>query len=230
MRATFQDRVTQLKSVIKNYSMAVNPALIQLAERGMDLKTAHYLVHQYYSVNLAFPLFLAAAIAKVLDEKSRLLLVGNLCEEHGNLDSSKTHTELFRVFIRALKVNPAHVNTVTESSPANKLITHYNTLCFSGAEHQALAALYAFETLLTPACELISRSLRKSRIVAEEAIVFFDVHAVVDIGHASQLEEALLKTVDSAQKWEEALTSVDQSGKLLYEVFDSIAKHHYQVG
>jgi len=125
MPENVHSRTIQLRNALQDYWVSNNPSLVDLANQGVDLETAYYLAQEYYPVNLAFPRLLAAAISQVTDEDARLHLVKNLYEEHGDLDPTKTHTELFRKFIRALKLDPKNMETVTEDTPADKLIKYY---------------------------------------------------------------------------------------------------------
>jgi pyrroloquinoline quinone (PQQ) biosynthesis protein C len=108
------------------------------------------------------------------------------------------------------------------------LLPNQEFICFNGLQHQALALLFSFESLFKPACELIAQGFHKSQVLSKESVVFFDIHAVADADHASQLQEALAKIVTSSEEWEETLLSVRQGAKLLYEFFDSIASFYSQ--
>lgn len=158
----------------------------------------------------------------MIDETVRLLLVHNLYEEHGNLDSSQTHPELFRVFIRALDLEPGSLTQPSHNTTAASLIKHFEAICFHGSQHQVIAFLFTFESYFQSACELLLQGLHQSQILPTEALIFFDVHAEADIEHASQLKKALIHLGISPEEWDEVIALIHQAGRLLYEFFDSL--------
>ncbi len=180
------------------------------------------LARQYYPVCLEFPLFLAAAISHVRAEHPRLLLVGNLFEEHGNLDPTRTHPKLFCQYIRALGLQPQALAKVAEGSIGARVRERFSTVCREGPDYRAIAILYAFETLFSPACAMVASGLRRLDL-GEEAIVFFDVHAATDLAHAEQLRASLLESCRSDNDWSVAIETAAEGARLLYTLFDSVA-------
>ena len=175
---------------------------------------------EYYPVCLQFPLFLAAAISHVSDEDTRLLLVANLYEEHGNLDAARTHPELFRGYIRSLDLAPEAL--ATGGSVGARLAQRFRTVCQEGPDYRAAAILYAFEALFSPACAMIAEGLRRMGM-SDAAVTFFDVHAVADVSHAAQLRSSVAAACRTPHEWEVAVATADEGGRLLYELFDFAA-------
>ncbi|BAC91104.1 iron-containing redox enzyme family protein [Gloeobacter violaceus] len=213
-------RREEIASRVSKYAIN-NSAVVRLFAEGKVAVDPAALAH-YYPISLDFPIFLARAIGHVRDENARLLLVGNLYEEHGNLDASQTHPELFRNYIRALDLNPdAFVNL--DNAPAAAVVERYNAVCAEGPDHRALAMLYGFEKQFSPICTLLAAGLRRLEL-DEDAVRFFDVHSEVDVDHAEQLRFALFGACDSPRKWEEALEVAVEASGLLYDFFDTTLK------
>lgn len=198
-------------------------AMQRFARGDVQINAAIALAREYYPVCLEFPLFLAAAISHVRQERTRLLLVGNLYEEHGDLDPARTHPALFREYIRALGLEPDALATPITDSPGARVVERFRTVCREGPDYRALAMLYAFETLFSPACALVASGLRHLPL-APGAPLFFEVHAVTDVAHAEQLRVALFAACRSEEEWCVAVDTAGEASRLLYTLFDSVAR------
>ena len=181
------------------------------------------LAREFYPFCYEFSLFLAAAISHVRDERTRLLLVANLCEEHGDLDLARVHPELFRQFhIRALgPLDPTELEAGagTRGAEAAAALT---SICRGGPAHRPLAALYAIELLFGPACDLFKRGLAHAGVSNEDAY-FFEVHSGADVVHAAQLRSALATACKTAAHRREALAIAEHVARMFFQLFDAIA-------
>jgi pyrroloquinoline-quinone synthase len=182
---------------------------------------AESLAREFYPFCFEFSLFLAAAISHMRDERARLLLVGNLYEEHGDLDVSRMHPELFRKFVRALGLDPAalEVGRGTAGARAAALVT---SICRNGPAHRALAALYAIELLFGPGCELLESGIRHAHL-PKDAVEFFEVHAGADVVHAGQLRTCLATACKTDAHRREALSVATEVAGTFFRMFDGIA-------
>ena len=212
----------ELDRRILEYSVENSAAMRGFASGQIRPSATVELARQYYPVCIEFPLFLAAAISHVREERSRLLLVANLYEEHGNLDPTRTHPTLFRKYIHALGLRPQALAKAGEGSIGARVCERFSTVCREGPDYRAVAMLYAFETLFSPACAMVASGLRRLPL-PEEAVVFFDVHAETDLTHAEQLRASLVEACRSEHDWSVAIETAAEAGRLLHALFDSVA-------
>ncbi len=212
----------QLDRKVLRWAITNSESMQRFAQGDVSMQAVDTLAKEYYPINLEFSLFLAAAISHVRDESTRLLLVGNLYEEHGNLDADRTHTELFRQSMRVLNLNPEEFEKAKPGTASAKVVESYSSTCKQGPDYKALAILYAFETLFSPASHMVATGMRRLDL-PPAAYLFFDVHAKADVAHAEQLRTALLEACESEDQWQEALIVAETGGRLLYEFFDEIA-------
>lgn len=210
----------ELDKRVLAHAITNSEAAQRFARGECDRAAAIAFAREYYPVCLQFPLFLAAAISHVSDEDTRLLLVANLYEEHGNLDATRTHPELFRGYIRSLDLSPEAL--ADGGSVGARLAQRFRTVCQEGPDYRAAAILYAFEALFSPACALIAEGLRRMGM-SDTAVTFFDVHAIADVSHAAQLRTSVAAACRSRREWEVAVATADEGGRLLYELFDFAA-------
>lgn len=220
-----ENRSEEIREKVLQFSIDKSVPFAQMTSSGLTMKAAQAVAKQYYPVNFAFPLFLAAAISHTPNDVARILLVDNLYEEHGSSKLEDSHTRLFEHFIRAVGLNPEECRVAPSGSPEEETVNQYNRLCYSGEQHQALAVLYAFEELFSPISEAISQGLKKSNILPEKDFTFFPLHGVVDIEHARKLREALLAVVSTDTEWAEALEAATIGAKTLSTLFDTIAQN-----
>lgn len=180
------------------------------------------LAQEFYHLCREFPLFLAAAISHVQDDESRMLLVSNLYEEHGNLDMERLHPALFRQFIRSMGLQPSVIEKVSEGSPGLEAAQAITTVCRQGPAVRALATLYAIELWFGPACDMVLEGLRPLAL-SSEATRFFVVHSGADIVHSEQLRKALLKVCQTESEWRTAVNTAGEASLMFYTLFDFIA-------
>ena len=223
-RSKNPEREEEIKRKVIAHSITHSHSFSDIVQRGVTLEEAQEIAKRYYPVNLAFPLFLAAAISHTKYDVARILLVDNLYEEHGGGRLEDSHTRLFEHFIRATGLDPRKCATAQPQTPEQELVDTYNKFCFMGGEHQSLAVLYAFEELFSPISEAISDGLKKSSILPEKDFTFFPIHGIADVEHAQKLKAALLAVVNTDQKWNEALEAAEAGAKTLFNLFDSIGR------
>src|SRR5574341_1461456 len=100
----------EIDRVILEYSIPKSAAMQRFASGDAPHESiALSLAREFQPFCFEFPLFLAAAISHIRDGRSRLLLVSNLYEEHGNLDIERLHPALFRKFMHGLGVEPESI-------------------------------------------------------------------------------------------------------------------------
>lgn len=191
--------------------------------KGASLAAARRLACEFYPFCFEFPLFLAAAISHLRDERARLLLVGNLYEEHGGLDAAKIHPELFRRYMRELGLDPAAHQDGESSVLGARTAKRVTDICRHGPAHRALAALYAIELLFGPLCEELARGL-SSLSLSDQAMNFFVVHSGADVVHAEQLRRALAGAIRNHADFLDALDIASEVSGLFYDLFELIAR------
>lgn len=215
-------RLAALDEAIARWELSAMPGLQRVRRGDVTMETARQFAREYYPVCIEFPIFLALCISRVYDQSARALLVENLYEEHGELDLTKAHPVLFKRFVEAVGLDPNIVDRARKGSIAERLIGPYTENCSSVREHIALSYLYSFEKHFSAANAAIAEGFRIARIAPDESLVFFDVHAVHDVKHASQLQEALLRITCTEQHWREVCDAAEESAETLYNFFAAV--------
>jgi pyrroloquinoline quinone (PQQ) biosynthesis protein C len=213
---------SEIDNVILEYAVSKSEALKRFAEGQAASKSiALSLAREFQPFCFEFPLFLAAAISHVRDDKPRLLLVSNLYEEHGNLDLDRFHPTLFRKFMHGVGVEPAEMK-LDEASPGVQAAKRVTAICREGPAYRALATLYAIELSFAPICDVIVTGLRHLKL-SPDAEEFWILHSGADVEHAEQLREALLGMTRSSQDWRAAVDLAADISQMFFTLFDYIA-------
>ena len=213
----------EIDRVILEWAVSKSQALRQFAEGNSSNKSiALSLAREFQPFCFEFPLFLAAAISHIRDDKSRLLLVSNLYEEHGNLELDRFHPALFRKFMRGIGVEPDSLE-LDPASPGVQAAEHVTAICREGPAYKALATLYAIELSFAPVCDVIVAGLKHLKLSAETEY-FWILHSGADVEHAEQLRAALLNVCRSPEDWHSAVELAGEISQMFYTLFDYIAR------
>src|ERR1044071_9491964 len=153
---------------------------------------------QYYHYAVAFPTFLSAMHSHVPDVATRQLLLENLIEEERGPEN---HPELWLRFCEMLGLERADVE--------------------NGAPHEALAALYAYESQIPEVAKVKIEGLAKWYGIGTPA--FFAVHMDADVVHSQTSRELLNRLCDTAAKSDEARTATSRTLAALYGFLDACA-------
>ncbi len=213
-----------LDRVVLEYAIPRSDAVQRFArgETRSDV-TARTLATEFYAFSHEFPLFLAAAISHVHDEPSRLLLVRNLYEEHGNLELDRVHPKLFRQFVVGLGLQTAALERYDQRTAGVEAAEWVTQICRAGPAHRALGALYVTELLFGPTCEIIMQGLRHLHL-SKDTTEFFTLHSVAEEHHKEQLWLSLEKICTTDALFDEAVDVAADIARMFYNLFDYIAR------
>ncbi len=213
--------INSLEKIADNSDPRHIEALNIMSSGKVEKHAYAYFAKHYHPIAKIFQQLLAALISKSDNEEVRIILVENLYEECGNLDISKSHVELFSRFVRSLGLSDK--DTVTSEDQSSVLyLENLKHICFNEPIHKGLAVLYIFEKTFCHICKMISDGLRKQRLVTDDNLEFFDIHAVVDVKHSEQLMQALSMECVDDESWGEAVEAAAENASLMHAFYNSI--------
>jgi pyrroloquinoline quinone (PQQ) biosynthesis protein C len=213
----------EIDRVILRYSIPKSDAVQRFARGKPSEATARALASEFHPFCVEFPLFLAAAISHLKDDETRMLLVHNLYEEHGNLIPERIHPALFRNFCKGLGLKVEAIEGHDNHSPGMQAAKMMLDICREGPAVRALAALYPVELLFAPTCDVMVQGLRHLHL-SPDAIDFWVLHSGKDVEHAEQLRKGLLRACGSPEEWEGAVGLAEDIAQMFFELFDHIAR------
>ncbi len=190
----FLDFIKQLEQELKGgIDKILNHPFIERIESGwLDKPQLQYFAKQYSVYCHYFPRFLAAAAAKIPDDATRLPIVGNLWEEHGEGSVQKSHRVLYNKFAEAVGLSETELNAVEPLPTTRICCENMFNLCHQGQFLESLGALGpGTEFFTNREYTKISNGLRKYEFLNDEDIEFWLVHIALDEDHYSDMVKAM---------------------------------------
>ena len=169
-----------------------HPFLRRIDDAWLDKKQLQYFVKQYSVYCKHFPRFLAAAAANIPDDKTRMPIVENLWEEHGEGKIEKSHRILYNNFAASLGVSAEELNAAKALPTTSICCENLLNLCHDGHFIESLGALGpGTEFFTNEEYSIIANGLKKYDFLTDEDIEFWLVHISLDEDHYSEMLEAL---------------------------------------
>lgn len=169
-----------------------HPFLKRIEDGWLDKRQLQYFVKQYSVYCRYFPRFLAAAAANIPDDRTRMSIIENLWEEHGEGKIAKSHRILFNQFAASLEVSVDDLDQA-EALPTTRICCeNLINLCHDGHFLESLGALGpGTEFFTNEEYSIIVRGLQKYDFLSEKDIEFWTVHISLDEGHYSEMIESI---------------------------------------
>ena len=197
----FEHLETELKPKIDE--ILHHPFLERIVEGSLNEEQLRFFTLQYSIYCAYFPRFLAAAAANVPDDRTRMSIMENLWEEHGEGKIEASHRVLFEKFANGLGLSQIDLLDASPLPNTRACVENLLDLCEEGHFLESLGALGPGTEFFTTAEYLkILSGLRKSNQLTEDHLEFWIVHTVLDEEHYSEM-------IDSLRPW--AKTSTEES-------------------
>jgi pyrroloquinoline-quinone synthase len=166
--------------------------LVRCRTGQLTLPEVQVLAVQMYKFSKEFNRILASILSCCPDEQAQLVILENLFDEMGQGNPNYAHPELFRQFTRELGISDETlVGLPTEPETRNLIDTYLNL----PHQYGYLAALggvcFASEGIVSTLYTQIQNGILGTARFPKEALIFFDVHIVVDESHAAKLAELI---------------------------------------
>lgn len=169
-----------------------HPFLKRIEAGSLDKNQLQYFAKQYDVYCKHFPRFLAACAANITDDATRMPIVENLWEEHGEGNIKGSHRVLYEHFLKGCGIN---VDAQKEIIPLpSTLVCCENLLqiCQGGHFLESLGALGpGTEFFTNEEYEIILSGLKKYDFLSEKDLEFWAVHISMDEEHYSEMLEAI---------------------------------------
>ena len=173
--------VGPIDRLLRERHLLKHPFYVAWSNGELPLETLRDYAGQYYRFESAFPRFVAAAYSRLERSEDRRVLLENLIDEEGR---PPTHPELWLDFANGLGLSRRAASTARPHGTTRELLACYERLTRKGPE-EAVAALYAYESLFPEIAAEKSRGLRAHYgITAPAAHEFFRVHTGADVEHS----------------------------------------------
>ncbi|MEM1323355.1 MAG: iron-containing redox enzyme family protein [Bacteroidota bacterium] len=177
-----------------------HPFLKRIEDGWLDKNQLRYFAEQYSVYCRYFPRFLAAAAANIPDDKTRMPIIENLWEEHGEGKLSLSHRILFNNFAAGLGLSEQDLDNTKPLATTTICCENLINLCHDGHFLESLGALGpGTEFFTNEEYSIIAKGLRTYDFLAEKDIEFWTVHISLDEDHYSEMVEAIVPWANSLE-------------------------------
>jgi pyrroloquinoline-quinone synthase len=180
-----------------------HPFIQRIHDAWLNKAQLQYFVKEYNVYCNYFVRFLSACSANIPDDATRMPIIENLWEEHGEGDLNKSHRVLLERFAYAIGLN--HEELYQVSPLYSTSICCENLLALSKDSHflMSLGALGPGTEYFTSAeYSILAAGFKKYNMFTEEDLEFWTVHISLDDHHYSDMCTAIepwLKTEESRE-------------------------------
>lgn len=174
--------------------VAKHPLFATLASNPVNLEALWVLVaNTNAGISPNFVRWLALAIARMPDYRVASLLAKQLDDELGNGKPERIHRVLLERFVAGL--DPWRPKDARRRSlePGRRLAARAGEVFDTGAPYEAIGGLMVAEIFANKMDHCLGEEIRRQSLVPREALVWLDLHEVLEVGHAADsLELAVL--------------------------------------
>jgi len=186
----FRDLEAELREGIDK--IIKHPFIQRIEDAWLNKEQLQYFVEQYYIYCTYFPRFLAAAAANIPDDQTRLPIIENLWEEHGEGKLEMSHRILYERFAASLFLSKEDLQNVKPLPTTQICCENLINLCHDGHFLESLGALGpGTEFFTNEEYAKIERGLKKYDFLTADDIYFWTVHISLDEDHYSEMLEAI---------------------------------------
>lgn len=195
------DFFTELEAELKPQIDKIlhHPFLNRIKDGWLNEKQLKYFVGQYGIYCRYFPRFLSAAAANVPDDPTRMALVENLWEEHGEGVLAKSHRILYNNFALAAGFESVNeLENVSALATTEICVENMMDLCRDKHFLVGLGALGpGTEYFTNDEYRIIESGMKTYRFLSDDDIEFWTVHISLDEHHYSDMIDAIRPWADS---------------------------------
>jgi pyrroloquinoline quinone (PQQ) biosynthesis protein C len=196
MDSFFQELEVDLRPGI--VKILTHPFLQRLAEASLASSQLREFAVQYNAYCSYFPRYLAAVAANVPDDATRLSLVENLWEEHGEGNLALSHRTLFHRFLTALGITEKERQTAKPLPSTSEYVNTLFEICHSAHFLEGFGTLSLGTELFTSEeYAIILAGLKKYDFLSLYDLEFWSIHIDLDEDHYSDMASALAPWIHS---------------------------------
>ncbi len=180
-------RVTSLaREILAEFHVIDGPYLTKLKSGAMSLENFRASQEQFFYAVQYYARPIAALIARIPDPKSRLDLVHNLVEEHGDFDEARFHPTTFGQFLASIGGQRPDVAGVPSGAVVNAFNATLIGVCTFDEIEAGIACLGIIELAFAEISATIGRVVVERGWVAADRLVHYALHAELDVEHAQE--------------------------------------------
>lgn len=179
-----------------------HPFIHRLEDGWLNRRQLQFFTGQYYLYCFHFPAFLSACAANVPDDDTRMAIIENLWEEHGEGDINKSHRTLYLRFAQSIGMTEQDLIDTPKLSTTQICVENLLALCKHDHFLVSLGALGPGTEYFTNQEYIkIQKGLRTYDDLSEEAIFFWTAHISLDEDHYADMMAPVTKHLNSQESY-----------------------------
>jgi hypothetical protein len=195
-----QRRVGAPTSIVDEYEsvdVAAHPLFVRLAGNPVDLSAIWVLVaNMNAGISPNFVRWLALTIARIPDQRIASLIAKQLDDELGNGKAEKIHRLLLERFVAGLEPWSPRDAAGRTLSAGHRLATRASEVFDAGGPFEAVGGLIVAEIFAKKMDQCLGDEIRRQSLVPREALVWLDIHEVLEVDHAADSYELAVLVPD----------------------------------
>ena len=212
--------------IIARSGLYENPYFAELAAGRLSLEAFRASQEQFFFAVAFFSRPMAGLVARSPDYASRIDILHNVVEEHGDFHLASSHAATFQVFLRSLGADPTRLQTLRPTPAVHAFNSVLYSACLLEELELGIACLGIIEYAFAELSARIGNGIVARGWVSREELVHYTLHAELDQRHA---EEVFL-LIES--KWAEAAKRelIERGLSLGAHVFNRLYRELYEHG
>jgi hypothetical protein len=195
-----QPRVGAPTSIVDEYEsvdVAAHPLFVRLANNPVDLPAIWVLVaNMNAGISPNFVRWLALTIARTPDQRIASLIAKQLDDELGNGKAERIHRLLLERFVAGLEPWSPRDSAARTLSAGHRLAARASEVFDAGGPFEAVGGLIVAEIFAKKMDQCLGDEIRRQSLVPREALVWLDIHEVLEVDHAADSYELAVLVPD----------------------------------
>jgi len=219
--------LAELDAIIQEKHLLKHPFYQLWSEGKLSLESLRQYTRQYHQHVLRFPTYVSGAHSACPELGDRQQLLENLIEEE---QGERNHQELWLRFGEALGLERSNIAGDEPLPETSALDAAFTRLCRRGSFVEAIAALYAYESMLPAVSESKIDGLKQFYgIVDRRGLEFFNVHKSIDVAHSQVTREMVGRYADDDGKQAAARAAVNEAVEALWGFLNGVQREYTTV-
>jgi pyrroloquinoline-quinone synthase len=206
------------ESILRRFDFAANPYLRALADGSLTLEDFRRTQEQFYFAVVYFPRPMAVLLSRLPDPETRMDILHNLVEEHGDFQMEQSHPNTFRCFLRSIGANADGVTIIPVWPAVRAFNAALHGVCAFAEPEVGACCLGEIELAFAGVSVAIGQAVARRGWVRAEDVVHYRLHAEIDTRHAEEFFAVAEPTWDGVRRRE----LIEQGLELGAHVFDRL--------
>jgi pyrroloquinoline-quinone synthase len=163
-----------------------NPYLQALQDGSMSLESFRRSQEQFFFAVTFFPRPMAALVGRIPNPKSRIDILHNLVEEHGEFNPELSHHTTFQCFLRSIGSDPEMIEGGALSPALRAFNSVLTSACVLDELEVGVACMGIIEYAFAGISATIGQAVVQRGWVRQQELVHYALHAQIDERHAEE--------------------------------------------